>query len=61
MGTVVVDLLPRWNESWARERARRLLPVTWLQDDRREAQELNELWVDMLARSPLCALSHDDR
>jgi hypothetical protein len=61
MGTLVVDLLPRWNESWARERARRLLPVSWLEDQRDEAQTLNELWIDMLAASPHCALAADDR
>ena len=61
MGTVIVELLPRWNESWARERARRLLPVSWAQDERAEAQALNELWVDLLSRSPQCALVVDDR
>ena len=67
MGTVDTRLLPRWQASWRRERATRILPASWLEDDRPEAKAANELWVDLLAMrlppqaGPAIALADDDR
>jgi len=44
-------LLARFQESCRRqEEARQLLPQRWLEDGRPAAQELNEIFVDVLAR-----------
>ena len=43
MGTVDTRLLSRWQASWRRERATRLLPASWLDDDRPEAKAASEL------------------
>ena len=68
MGTVDTRLLSRWQASWRRERASRLLPATWLEDERPEAKAANELWLDLLAMRlppqaarPAIALADDDR
>ena len=67
MGTVDTRLLSRWQASWRRERATRLLPASWLDDDRPEAKAASELWVDLLAMRlppharPAVALADDDR
>jgi hypothetical protein len=46
---VDVRLLGRFQQSWARQdAARRLLPAKWLTDTRPAAQELNELFLDLL-------------
>lgn len=42
----------RFQRSWERQdNARRLLPDQWLNDTRPAAQELNELFLDLLARA----------
>jgi hypothetical protein len=67
MGTVDTRLLSRWQASWRRERATRLLPASWLEDERPEAQAATELWRDLLAMRlppqarPAVALADDDR
>lgn len=70
MGTVDARLLPRWQASWRRQRASRLLPAHWLEDERPEARVANEMWLDLLAlrlpqdASPhlgLATLAEDDR
>ena len=67
MGTVDTRLLSRWQASWRRERASRLLPASWLEDERPEAKAANELWLDLLAMRlppqarPAIALADDDR
>ena len=68
MGTVDTRLLPKWQASWRRERAGRLLPTSWLQDERPEARDANELWKDMLAArvhvvggTAVATLADDDR
>ena len=43
-------LLGRFERSWERQNeARRLLPEKWLADKRPAAQQLNELFLDLLA------------
>jgi hypothetical protein len=45
-------LLGRFQDSWERQdNARRLLPDKWLNDKRPAAQELNELFLDLLSRA----------
>jgi len=64
MGVLVTSLLPRWQESWSRERARRLLPASWLADGRVEAQVANEAWIGAIAGRPALltlAVPDDDR
>ncbi len=69
MGTVVTQLLPHWQASWRRERAGRLLPSSWLADQRPEAQEANHVWIDLLSArlalvghpAALAAVADDDR
>ena len=69
MGTVVTRLLPHWQASWRRERAGRLLPSSWLADERPEAQDANELWMDLLSArfalvghpAAVAGLADDDR
>ena len=69
MGTVVTGLLPHWQASWRRERAGRLLPSTWLADERPEAQAANRMWIDLLSArhalvghpSTIAAVADDDR
>jgi hypothetical protein len=70
MGTIDARLLPRWQASWRRQRASRLLPASWLEDERPEARVANEMWVDLLAlRMPkdagpqlrMATLADDDR
>ena len=69
MGTVVTRLLPHWQASWRRERAGRLLPSTWLADQRPEAQRANDLWIDLLSArlalvgrpAAVAGIAEDDR
>jgi len=65
MGILVTSLLPRWQESWSRERARRLLPAAWLADEREEAKAASEAWASAIAArnaaSPMLAVPDDDR
>jgi hypothetical protein len=43
-------LLSHFQDSWERqEEARRVLPAKWLADRRPAAQQLNELFLDLLA------------
>ena len=45
-------LLERFERSWERqEEARRVLPARWLADDRPAAQQLNELFLDLIERA----------
>ena len=47
-------LLGHFERSWERqEEARRLLPARWLADERPAAQQLNELFLDLLQRARL--------
>ena len=67
MGIVDTRLLARWQASWRRERATRLLPAKWLADERPEARAANELWLDLLSlrlppqARPASAFADDDR
>ena len=64
MGILVTSLLPRWQESWSRERARRLLPASWVADDRAEAQLATDAWAGAIAAHPSVlthAVPDDDR
>jgi hypothetical protein len=45
-------LLERFERSWERqEEARRVLPARWLADERPAAQQLNELFLDLIERA----------
>jgi len=45
-------LLERFERSWKRqEEARRVLPTRWLEDERPAAQQLNELFLDLIDRA----------
>ena len=47
-------LLAHFERSWERqEEARRLLPARWLADERPAAQQLNDLFLDLLERARL--------
>jgi hypothetical protein len=47
-------LLGHVERSWERQdEARRLLPARWLADERPAAQQLNELFLDLLERARL--------
>ncbi len=49
---VDLRLLDRFERSWARqEEARRILPARWLADERPAAQQLNELFLDLIERA----------
>jgi hypothetical protein len=70
MGTVDARLLPRWQASWRRQRATRLIPASWLADGRPEARAAADIWLDLLSsRLPpeavpggsLAAVADDDR
>ena len=69
MGTVDARLLPVWQASWRRQRAARLIPASWLSDERPEARQATALWLDLLARrlpgdavpAGVAALADDDR
>ena len=69
MGTVDARLLPHWQASWRRQRAARLIPTSWLADERPEARAATDIWLDLLAsRLPsgapggaLAAVADDDR
>ena len=68
MGIVDTRLLPKWQASWRRERAGRLLPASWLEDERPEARAATELWKDLLAArvhvvggTAVATLADDDR
>ena len=45
-------LLDRFQQSWERQKeARRVLPPKWLADTRPAAQQLNELFLDLLTNA----------
>ncbi len=45
-------LLGHFERSWERQdEARRILPARWLTDERPAAQQLNELFLDLLERA----------
>ena len=45
-------LLGHFERSWERqEEARRILPARWLTDERPAAQQLNELFLDLIERA----------
>ena len=45
-------LLARFERSWERQdEARRVLPARWLADERPAAQQLNELFLDLIERA----------
>lgn len=45
-------LLGHFERSWDRqEEARRILPARWLTDERPAAQQLNELFLDLIERA----------
>ena len=47
-------LLGHFERSWERqEEARRILPARWLADQRPAAQQLNELFLDLIDRARL--------
>ncbi len=47
-------LLGHFERSWERQQeARRILPARWLADERPAAQQLNELFLDLLERARL--------
>jgi hypothetical protein len=47
-------LLAHFERSWERqEEARRVLPARWLADTRPAAQQLNELFLDLIDRARL--------
>ena len=47
-------LLGHFERSWERQQeARRILPARWLEDERPAAQQLNELFLDLLERARL--------
>lgn len=47
-------LLAHFERSWERqEEARRILPARWLADTRPAAQQLNELFLDLIDRARL--------
>jgi hypothetical protein len=47
-------LLSHFERSWERqEEARRILPARWLADTRPAAQQLNELFLDLIDRARL--------
>jgi hypothetical protein len=47
-------LLSHFERSWERqEEARRVLPARWLADTRPAAQQLNELFLDLIDRARL--------
>ena len=47
-------LLGHFEQSWERqEQARRILPAKWLADERPVAQQLNELFLDLIERAHL--------
>jgi hypothetical protein len=47
-------LLPHFERSWERQdEARRILPARWLADTRPAAQQLNELFLDLIDRARL--------
>ena len=53
-GNVDDRLLGHFERSWERQdEARRLLPAKWLADKRPAAQQLNELFIDLLAGARL--------
>ena len=56
-----VRLLERFERSWERqEEARRILPERWLTDERPAAQQLNELFVDLIERARLRVIEERD-
>lgn len=68
MGMVDTRLLPKWQASWRRERAARLLPASWHEDERPEARVATEVWRDLLAArmhvvggTAVATLADDDR
>lgn len=51
-GIIDNRLLEHFERSWARqEQARRILPARWLADTRPAAQQLNELFLDLIERA----------
>ncbi len=45
-------LLKHFERSWERQdEARRILPARWLTDERPAAQQLNELFLDLIERA----------
>ncbi len=47
-------LIAHFERSWERqEQARRILPASWLADERPVAQQLNELFLDLIERAHL--------
>ena len=45
-------LIGHFERSWERQdEARRILPARWLTDDRPAAQQLNELFLDLIERA----------
>lgn len=49
---VDLRLLGHFQRSWERQQeARRILPANWLSDSRPAAQQLNELFLDLIARA----------
>ena len=47
-------LVAHFERSWERqEEARRILPARWLADERPAAQQLNELFLDLIDRARL--------
>ena len=45
-------LLGHFERSWERQdEARRILPARWLDDERPAAQQLNELFLDLIERA----------
>ena len=45
-------LLGHFERSWERQdEARRILPARWLSDERPAAQQLNELFLDLIERA----------
>lgn len=49
---VDLRLLGHFQRSWERQQeARRVLPPSWLADSRPAAQQLNELFLDLIARA----------
>lgn len=52
MGAVDDRLLSRFEESWERERARRVhLPGDWLESDREPVERLGDIFDDVLERA----------
>jgi hypothetical protein len=45
-------LLEHFERSWSRQREARLhLPPSWLEDERPAAQQLNEIFLDLMTRA----------